>query len=67
MWEFFIQKVFNSKLLFFEVFEVLAGWACNCNFAKEVIDESETGVIIVAVSAVDVGFRVTNIWGLISD
>lgn len=58
MWEFFIQKVFNSKLLFFEV---LAGWACNCNFAKEVIDESETGVIIVAVSAVDVGFRVTNI------
>lgn len=62
MWEFFIQKVFNSKLLFFfEVFEVLAGWAFNCNFAKEVIDESETGVIIVAVSAVDVGFRVTNI------
>ena len=53
--------MFNSKLLFFEVFEVLAGWACNCNFAKEVIDESETGVIIVAVSAVDVGFRVTNI------
>lgn len=45
----------------FEVFEVLAGWACNCNFAKEVIDESETGVIIVAVSAVDVGFRVTDI------
>ena len=67
MWEFFIQKVFNSKLLFFEVFEVLAGCACNCNFAKEVIDESETGVIIVAVSAVEVGFRVTNIWGLISD
>lgn len=64
MWEFFNQKVFNSKLLFFEVFEVfevLAGWACNCNFAKEVIDESETGVIIVAVSAVDVGFRVTDI------
>lgn len=58
MWEFFIQKVFNSKLFFFEVF---AGCACNCNFAKEVIDESETGVIIVAVSAVDVGFRVTNI------
>lgn len=61
MWEFFIQKVFNSKLLFFEVFKVLAGWAFNCNFAKEVIDESETGVIIVAVSAVDVGFRVPNI------
>lgn len=48
--------MFNFKLFFFEVFEVLVGWVCNCNFVKEVIDEFEIGVIIVVVLVVDVGF-----------